>query len=99
MLAAAFYSRNNRVGVCYERQVSWLSPKSPPSRAYSVACVWAFPNGDDSSGHCSGLAPDSLLCCDGTPRHHQFGRKITHKIGKTGILMRFFATFRPYTHP
>ena len=40
-------------------QVSWLSPKSLPSR-YIQWLFLTFHNGDDSSGYCSGFAPDSL---------------------------------------
>ena len=46
-----------------------LSEKSAFPSCCSVAAVWTFHNGDDSSGYCSGLSPDSLLCTWWNTKH------------------------------
>ena len=46
---------------------------------------WTSHNGDYSSGHCSGLAPDSLLCRGRWPQHHQSACKSTTIIPFIGL--------------
>ena len=53
------YSRGFRFAFSVTWQVSWLSPKRLPSRSSQWLSL-SFHNGDDSSGYCSGLTPDSL---------------------------------------
>ena len=53
------YSRGFRFAFSVTWQVSWLSPKRLPSRS-SQWLFLSFHNGNNSSGYCSGLSPDSL---------------------------------------
>ena len=63
---------------------------------------WTSHNGDYSSGHCSGLAPDSLLCRSRWPQHHQSGCKSTTIIPFIGLKSEksfFFYSFARFPDP
>jgi hypothetical protein len=63
----------------------------PEKPAFPTPGQWllsAYHNGDDSSGYCSGLSPDSLLCTGETPAYHHIGCKVTTFFDKQQYLCK-----------